>query len=319
MKTYDKESIEALKTTSVLRKTGLPRIPSDISPFRYPGGKGKLSQFLAFFILENDMLGCRLVEPFCGGAGGTLPLLLSGIIEKLVINDLNAAVSAFWYSLKNHTDELLELIDTEPVTIERWHYWRNIYINGDFNKVRLGYSAFFLNRTNRSGILHAGPIGGRDQSGTYKIDCRFNKETLKRRICSIAQVADKIEVSSINALDLLNKTSVDDFIYADPPYVKEGKNIYNNYCFSSNEHADFANIIKRCKSKWLISYDDNPLVHELYSSSGINVVEFSYMMNQARVGRELIIASSMLSMPKLPCKSKTTSAPIIQNKRFIEK
>lgn len=302
MKIYKKDTIDSFRARNALKKAGLPRIPGDVSPFRYPGGKAKLSQFLAFFILENDLLGCRLVEPFCGGAGGTLPLLKSNIIDTLVINDLNIAVSAFWFSVKNNADELIRMIRNEPITIERWHYWREVYKSepGQYSFLELGFSVFFLNRTNRSGILHAGPIGGRNQLGNYKIDCRFNKNNLEKRISDIAEISHRIEVSCVDALDLIKKASINDLIYSDPPYVKEGKNIYSDFCFSEQNHIEFSNAIKRSEAKWLISYDDHPLVHQLYSTSGINVVEFSYVMNQAKVGRELLIASSMLSLPKMP-------------------
>ncbi|MGL6152386.1 MAG: DNA adenine methylase [Aeromonas sobria] len=301
MKVYGKESLEQLKKKSVRTLAGIPHISSDVSPFRYPGGKGKLARFLAYFLVSNDLVGSRLVEPFCGGAGGTLPLLAAGLIERLVLNDLNPAMYSFWYSLKNHPDELIRLVRTEAVNIESWHHWRDVYSNDLSDVIERGFAAFFLNRTNRSGILHAGPIGGRDQSGEYKIDCRFNKSNLEKRIERIALLSESIDVHSMDASKLISElTDENDFIYADPPYVKEGKNIYKKYCFDDKLHFSFSETIKRSASKWLISYDDHPLVHSLYSKSGINVVEFSYVMNRARVGRELLIASSHLTLPIMP-------------------
>lgn len=301
MKVYEKESLEQLKKKTVRTLAGIPHISGDVSPFRYPGGKGKLSRFLAYFLVSNDLVGSRLVEPFCGGAGGTLPLLDAGLIDRLVLNDLNPAMYSFWYSVKHHPDELIRLIRSEPVNIDAWHYWRDVYSDSSSSIIERGFSAFFLNRTNRSGILHAGPIGGRMQTGDYKIDCRFNKPSLEKRVENIALLSDKIDVHSMDASILISDFSdEDDFIYADPPYVKEGKNIYKKFCFDDELHRSFSETIKRASSKWLISYDDHPLVHSLYSKSGINVVEFSYVMNRARVGRELLIASSHLTLPVMP-------------------
>lgn len=301
MKVYEKESLEQLKKKTVRTLAGIPHISGDVSPFRYPGGKGKLSRFLAYFLVTNDLVGCRLVEPFCGGAGGTLPLLEAGLIDRLVLNDLNPAMYSFWYSVKHHPDELIRLIRTEPVNIDAWHYWRDIYNSSSSGIIERGFAAFFLNRTNRSGILHAGPIGGRLQTGDYKIDCRFNKSTLEKRVENIALLSDNIDVYAMDASKLVSELSGEsDFIYADPPYVKEGKNIYQRFCFDDELHRSFSETIKRTPSKWLISYDDHPLVHSLYSKSGINVVEFSYVMNRARVGRELLIASSHLTLPVMP-------------------
>ncbi|MGK4443129.1 DNA adenine methylase [Yersinia enterocolitica] len=292
--------MDTLKKQSIRSKLGLPHISADVSPFRYPGGKGKLSKFLALFIVTNKLEGCKLVEPFCGGAGGTLPLLLAGLVDKLVLNDINPAISAFWWSIKNQPNHLIKMIEQEPVDIDSWLHWREIYFSTDeVSKLEKGFSAFFLNRTNRSGMLHAGPIGGRDQSGEYKIACRFTRKTLIDRIERLVSVSSKIVVTSKDAVKSISRLSSDDFIYADPPYVKEGRNIYSDFCFTDSQHVKFANALKRNKAHWLLSYDDHKLIHELYSTSGINIIELSYAINKARLGRELLIASSNLRQPEL--------------------
>lgn len=301
MLTYDSSQLNLLKKRSFSSQLGIPHISQDVSPLRYPGGKAKLSRFIALFIVSNKLNGCTLVEPFCGGAGGTLPLLLSGLIDKLILNDLNPCVASFWRCLVNNPSSLINLIESEKVDIEAWHHWRNIYFNSESHTdIEKGFAAFFLNRTNRSGMLHAGPIGGREQSHEkYTIDCRFNRPALIKRIEMISQYSKKIKVTEQDACDSLNKKTVDDLIYADPPYVQEGKNIYNKFCFTDSDHTRFAKKIKRSKAHWLLSYDDHPLIHKLYSSTGINIVELSYAINKARIGRELLIASANSRQPVL--------------------
>lgn len=310
MLTYELNQLNLLKKKGVSSKLGIPNIPQDISPMRYPGGKAKLSRFIALFIVSNDLSGCTLVEPFCGGAGGTLPLLLAGLIDKIILNDINPNIAAFWRSLVKKPDSLISLVESEPVNLDSWHHWRNIYFNPEgFTDLERGFSAFFLNRTNRSGMLHAGPIGGRDQSHEkYTIDCRFNKANLIKRIELIALHAKKIKVTEVDACKTLNRRTEDELIYADPPYVQEGKNIYSKFCFTEADHARFAKKIKRIRSHWLLSYDDHPLIHSLYSSSGINIVELSYAINKARIGRELLIASTNSRQPNL----KDTQDSIVQ-------
>lgn len=318
MRTYEQNDMKSLKKRSVREVHGIPKILSDVSPFRYPGGKGKLSKFLALFIVTNNLEGCKLIEPFCGGAGGTLPLLLSGLVDKLVLNDVNPAIAAFWLSLKNEPDRLIKMIEEEPVCIESWQHWRNIYYTDeDTSPLEKGFAAFFLNRTNRSGMLHAGPIGGKDQSGSYEIGCRFTRKTLIKRVERIADFAKKITVSNKDAGASLSRLSDSDFIYADPPYVKEGKNIYSTFCFNEKQHIDFSKKLKRSRAHWLLSYDDHPLIHSLYSTSGINIVELSYAINRARVGRELLIASSNSRQPDIQVLSdeQHTSIDMLQLKQ----
>lgn len=301
MLTYDFNQLNLLKKKSISASLGIPHIPQDISPLRYPGGKAKLSRFMALFIVSNKLDGCTLIEPFCGGAGGTLPLLISGLIDKLVLNDLNPCIASFWRCLVKDTDSLISLIQSEAVNLEAWHHWRNIYHNHEgHTDLEKGFSAFFLNRTNRSGMLHAGPIGGRIQSHeNYTIDCRFNKETLIKRIELIAQFANKIKVTENDACISLNRRTEDEFIYADPPYVQEGRNIYNKFSFTEKDHTRFSRKIMRSKAHWLLSYDNHPLIHQLYSSSGMNIIELSYAINKARIGRELLIASANSRQPNL--------------------
>jgi DNA adenine methylase len=296
---YTKETIDSLKYQRVIKSFELPKLKSNLSPFRYPGGKGKLSKFLAVFLASNDLKGTTFVEPFCGGAGGSLPLLEAGIIGKLVLNDANPFIAEFWDAAINNTEALSKEIRKVKVDLDTWHKSKAIFEgNVDSSDIEKALSVFFLNRTNRSGILHAGPIGGQAQIGDYLIDCRFNKANLIQRIENIAKFKRKIIVKNEDASSLVYKLEQGNcFIYADPPYVKEGKNIYKNYCFNNHQHTTFANAIKHQRNPWLISYDDDPLVHELYAKSGINVIELSYVMNKARVGRELLIASSTLNMP----------------------
>lgn len=297
--TITKKSVESLKRKRVRDEIGLPKLASNLSPFRYPGGKGKLSKFLATFLIENELHGCELVEPFCGGAGGTLPLLKAGLISKLVLNDINPAISSFWTFVKTDPELLIRKIEAEPVTLERWHHWRNVYNEAEVGTIDLAFAGFFLNRTNRSGILHAGPIGGQSQSGEYTLDCRFTKSNLIKRIEVLANLSDKIEVSSQDAAKVIECAKKNSFIYADPPYVKEGKGIYAKFSFVTKQHEELAYALKAHSNYWLLSYDDDPLIHTLYSGDDINLVELSYAINKAKLGRELLIASSWLRMPEL--------------------
>lgn len=306
----EQDAIKNLKKKSIRAQFGVGHIPRNCSPFRYPGGKDKFASFLAIFLAVNKIHHGRFIEPFCGGAGASLSLLLGGYVREIHLNDKNYALYCFWNAVKENTDNLLDRIFSTKPTIEEWHKQKLIYqasINSDhdaFSDLDLAYSVFFLNRTNRSGILSAGPIGGLEQTGNYKIGCRYTAEALIKKIEAISAFKDRIHVYNEDCIKFLERFNgkdgySDDFIYLDPPYVKEGKNIYSkNFCFNDNMHKQLKDFIISHSKRWLISYDDHPLVHDLYSSQGTRTVEFSYVMNRARVGRELIIADSRLRMPE---------------------
>ncbi|MFH0227091.1 DNA adenine methylase [Vibrio furnissii] len=307
----EQDALKTLSKKSVRAAFGVNAVPRACSPFRYPGGKDKLASFLAIFLSVNKLRNGRFIEPFCGGAGASLSLLLGGYVKEIHLNDKNFALYCFWDALKNNTENLLDMVYENIPSIEEWHRQKAIYADSlneptarKFTKLEYGYSVFFLNRSNRSGVLQAGPIGGLNQTGNYKIDCRYTTETLLKKIEKIASKKEQIFVYNedcINFLDRFNNAeNYDiDFIYLDPPYVKEGRNIYSkNFCFDDTMHRELKEFIITHAKRWLISYDDHPLVHELYSSQGTRTVEFSYVMNTARVGRELMIADSRLRMPE---------------------
>ncbi|WP_338507620.1 DNA adenine methylase [Erwinia aphidicola] len=303
------EAIKLLSKKSVRKLFGVHDIPRASSPFRYPGGKDKLTSFLAIFLTHNKLNQAKFIEPFCGGAGASLSLLLGGYVREIHLNDKNFALYCFWEQLLNNTDHLLDLVFSTKPTLEEWSKQREIYTKSiesknSYSKLEYGFSAFFLNRTNRSGVLGAGPIGGQDQKGEYKIDCRYTVATLIKKLERIASHKDSIFVYNEDCIDFLDRFQANEdyddcFIYLDPPYVKEGRNIYSkNFCFDDAQHESLKDYIVSHTKRWLISYDDHPLIHELYSKHGARAVEFSYVMNQAKVGKELMIADSRLRMPE---------------------
>ena len=137
------------------------------SPLRYPGGKSRLSNFIGQSILNLQIPNCTYIEPFAGGAGVALSLLLDGTVENVVINDYDKAIYSFWRAIKQDVKLLIDKIEHTPVTIEEWYKQKDIYVSASSYSVDLAFATLFLNRTNRSGILTAGPIGGYAQAGEW--------------------------------------------------------------------------------------------------------------------------------------------------------
>lgn len=304
-------------------ETRIPKIAKDLSPLRYPGGKAVLTEYLARIIIANGLKGCSLYEPYCGGAGASIALLDAGVVSRVLLNDKNAGIYNFWRAVFYDTDWLLKRIDGVVVDIKEWHRQRFAYFDliertslSPEEGRRLAFATFFLNRCNRSGILHAGPIGGRDQSGPYKIDCRFTKEALKKRIIRISRLHGRVEVKNLCGEAVLHRSDRvrgrdNRIVYLDPPYYVEGVNIYSRrFAFTKEQHASLAEKLKRSRSTWVLSYDDVDAVHELYSGASSGIVEFSYMINRTKVGKELILASSQLKLPILEVSSGQLSLEV---------
>jgi DNA adenine methylase len=274
------------------------------SPLRYPGGKGKISNFIKVLFEKNLLSDGVYVEPYAGGASVALSLLLEEYASKIIINDIDKSIHAFWYSVIHDTDELCRLIKDTPVTMKTWKRNKDVQRKkGTASKLELGFSTFFLNRTNRSGIIRAGVIGGNDQTGEWKIDARYNKTDLIKRVQRIAKYSDRIQLHNSDAFALIKKVSKElpgrTLLYFDPPYYVKGQDLYVNY-YKHEDHAKVAKAITSIsKQKWIVSYDNAPEIKQLYK--GFRQIEYSlnYSASTASKGTEVMIFSEGLFVPEM--------------------
>lgn len=271
------------------------------SPLRYPGGKTRLIGFFRQMIRENSLRDVTYVEPYAGGAGAALGLLLSGDVEKIVINDFDPAIAAFWRAVVNSHDAFSKLIESTPLTVDEWQRQKSIYRNPDiFDDLSLGFATFYLNRTNRSGVLNAGPIGGMGQSGNYKISARFNRETLLERVRLIGLYKSRIEVCSSNGIDIVRRyiRNPSVLIYADPPYFVKGNSLYLN-AFDDESHQSLAACLNEESSgNWILTYDDVPQVSSLYGERRRMNFTLNYSVHTAKKAQEVLVFSDALIAPK---------------------
>jgi DNA adenine methylase len=265
-----------------------------LSPLRYPGGKASLAGFFADIIADIGISGARYVEPYAGGAGAGIALLREGLVDHLVINDIDPAVHAFWTSAVHDNRRFVRLVNKTPLTIEEWRRQRTIYQTGDASDpLKLGLAFFYLNRTNRSGILNAGVIGGQAQQGKYRIDARFNRETLTERLTAIGDLADQITVSDLDGRTVIKTYAKDPstFMYIDPPYVHAGSQLYLN-AFDGRDHQALAAVVTAIpKAHWLVTYDTAPLIERTYKGHFQCRLAITYSARYPGKAEELLIAS----------------------------
>jgi DNA adenine methylase len=298
------------------------------TPLRYPGGKSVLSTFLKSIIGLNYGPVPIYAEPYAGGAGAGINLLLSGSVSEIYINDANKAIYSFWYSLKHYGSDFLHLFDNTEISLDQWQIQRQVFKMGiedpnPMDTLLYGFSTFYLNRCNRSGILHAGPIGGQSDesqtSATDKINARFNKNALREKLVTIIKVSDQIKVYNDDALVFLRKrigrmsTKKQNrfIVYLDPPYYQQGANLYMNY-YNIKDHLKLAKyLLKGPQYKWLLSYDNTPEIRALYPAIDIFTYKLSYTAQEKKIGSELLIPSPNLILPSpLEITRSTSNIPI---------
>lgn len=275
------------------------------SPLRYPGGKAVLSDFLANVLDINDLQDGTYIEPYAGGAGAALNLLFGEHVQRIILNDADPCVYAFWNAVLNRKNDLIRRLRDTPITIDAWKQQRDIYRNQyRHSRIQVAFASFFLNRCNRSGIIvNGGPIGGYEQLGRWKLDARYNKEELIRRIEKIYLYRDRISFYNMDAIDFLKKVVVKSadidkmLIYLDPPYYVKGSELYLNH-YGPEDHARLASFIRqRADINWVITYDDVPEIRRLYRGCKCIPFQLNYSASKQKVGNELLIHRRGFSIP----------------------
>ena len=264
-----------------------------LSPLRYPGGKAALAGLFADVIAGLELRDATYIEPYAGGAGAGIALLREGRVSQLVINDIDPAVHAFWRSVVDRNDVFLERVEAAPLTVEYWRSQRDVYRSRTSDVLDLGFAFFYLNRTNRSGVLNAGVIGGQAQTGNYKIDARFNRATLVDRLSAIGDLASKIQVTALDGRTLIREHAADRsaFMYIDPPYVTAGSDLYMN-SFDAADHTALAKIVGDIgEAHWLLTYDQHSLIRRLYGNHFQCELALTYSARHPGKATELLIAS----------------------------
>lgn len=276
-------------------------MPTTDSPLRYPGGKTQLAPFVIEVLRANDLFYGAYIEPFAGGCGIAWKLLLNNYVSEIHINDIDPSIYAFWASVLRHTDDLCERIECTPVTMDEWRRQKLVQHAGRPRQLDLGFSTLFLNRTNRSGILKGGVIGGKAQESAYPLDCRFKKTKLIRKIQRIAKYRDQVTLTRTDAkkfiLETLPRLATKALVNIDPPYYRKGRDLYCSF-YNHPDHVDLSLVIPNIRQRWMVTYDDAPEIQELYKRLPTINLNLNYSAQVKRVGVELMILDPELVLPE---------------------
>lgn len=275
-------------------------MPITYTPIRYPGGKSKIYPIVDAIIEANDLSSCTYAEAFCGGAGLAVKLLLKNRVSHILLNDLDPAVYSMWDAIIHHSSELCRFLMEVKLSVDEWSKQRERLLTADAPSLALGKAALYLNRTNRSGILGARPIGGLEQTGKYNIGARFNRVGLCRKVQAIAARADDILLYNEDVTDFIESVLTLEksplLVNFDPPYVEKGPELYTN-SFLVEDHLSLAKKIASCNFPWIVTYDAVPLIDYAYANFERYDLSIGYSAARTRVGNEILVAGPSVTVP----------------------
>ena len=271
------------------------------TPLRYPGGKARFAPLIAGVIADNDLTGGHYLEPYAGGAGVALCLLVDGVVEHVHINDADPAIADFWRAATQQSDQLVAMVASEPIDMDAWHHWRGVMLgNVPGSDLERGFATLFMNRTNRSGILKGGVIGGKAQAGDYKINARFMREELCSRLERIGTHAEGIHVYEEDAHQLLMRCHqflpAKSLVSLDPPYYVKGAGLYRNF-YKHEDHVRIAKLLgsERFRRPWVVSYDNANEIKEMYAYATPYAYGLNYTAQRRYTGSEVMFFSKRIA------------------------
>lgn len=283
-----------------------------LSPLRYPGAKRWMVGYIARAISCNRLSVDLFVEPFAGGSSVSISLLFNNIVKKIGINERDPLIASFWHTLFFDTDWIIDCVQNTDVTLAQWE---NLKKSHPTNIRQKAFKCLFLNRTSFSGILNknAGPIGGKSQSSKYKIDCRFNKDTIIDRIKRISLLRDRVAfVWNLDWKIAINKIlnfqekgifPTSTLFYLDPPFFNKSKKLYSYY-FKENNHIELRDYLVALTQPWILSYDMCPEIMEIYnncsfSACDVNLIYTTRNYGKRELGKEVIFSNLPIMVSEL--------------------
>ena len=293
------------------------------SPLRYPGGKGKLAPFVKLLIKKTNHTDGIYVEPFAGGAGIAIDCLLNNIVSEIVINDLDKGIYSFWKAILTDTNRFTNDVLNIPLNINEWEHQRQIYFSNNTRySYELGFATFYLNRTNRSGIINGGMIGGKNQTGKWLLDARFNRTSLIERIEKIAKQKHRIHIYNKDISSFLShyikRYSGNTLVYFDPPYYEKGRELYLNF-FNHKDHVRIRSEIEHMKNvDWIITYDNCHQIRNLYRDNICRQIHWNYSAAVKRYVNEIIIFKEEQMIPTKQELSQNKIRTILSNLKQCE-
>lgn len=272
------------------------------TPLRYPGGKQRLWSFVDEILTANELATADYVEPFAGGAGVAMELLLRGRIRRVHLNDSCVAVFSFWHSILTEPERFCRAVSRASLNIDTWRRQRAVFrARYKADCFELGFAMFYLNRCNRSGILNGGVIGGLEQDGDWKMDARFPRNELITRIEAIAARKSDIKIRNWDAERFISqyvpKLPEETLIYCDPPYFRKAERLYPNH-YKPEDHQRIAAVIQRSiPQHWIVSYDSCDEIRAFYEGRSSFQYLLQYNAAKAYRGSELFIFSDQTVVP----------------------
>ncbi|KQY83610.1 hypothetical protein ASD24_29680 [Paenibacillus sp. Root52] len=254
---------------SVIKQKPKIKLKKQLSPLRYPGGKGKIADRLLLSMRPEQLE--TLISVFAGGASVELALLEAKQIKNLILNDLDYGIFSLFTLIKYQPEDLIQRLKSSDPNHDDFFINREI-IKNDYKGMDVmdaAWAMLIVNRLAYSGIYSANPLGGRKGTKEQLLS-RFNRDALCKRITQIHQMSERIQVHQQNAVEFIEEHMWHDHstIYIDPPYYQQGHALYRHF-YTEERHIEVAELIDSIYEEFpnvdfIVTYDNHSFIRDLY-------------------------------------------------------
>tara|TARA_B100000965_G_scaffold208050_1_gene173856 strand:- start:400 stop:1275 length:876 start_codon:yes stop_codon:yes gene_type:complete len=252
------------------------------TPLRYPGGKSKaiktLAQWYPKVITEYR-------EPFIGGGSIAIDITKANPDIPVWVNDLYVPLYNFWVQLRDRGEELSERVrhekqktldegDPDKITAKAKElfnkYKAEIDTYDDFEKA---VAFFIMNKCSYSGLTENSTFSQTASNSNFSL-------VGADKLAKFSELIKNWKITNIDYSEVMKaKGYADTFIFLDPPYdIKDFLYGKNREMHKSFDHDLFADNVSTCIHKFMITYNLNDRLLDLYKNYNLKEWKLRYSM-----------------------------------------
>jgi len=227
----------------------------------YVGAKKVQSKWIGSYIPIDIK---TYVEPFSGMFWAYLMNPGLAHCSTIVYNDFNKFNVNIWTCVHQDTSKFIESLkpfkhnDKEVLKVLKKKYLKGV-VEFEVPDFQVAAEYAYILMYSFSGDISGGVVNKKNDciAGLIK---KITNEKMSRQIHNITHILNDDCVNIIKQFD-----SPESLLYVDPPYWKT-ENLYGFHDFGRDDHYRLADVLKNCKSRWILSYYDFPELEEIYPS-----------------------------------------------------
>ena len=277
---------------------------------RYPGGKSKATKTLSPWFPRYFK---EYREPFIGGGSIAIDITKANPDIPVWINDLYVPLYNFWIQLRDCGQDLSESVREQKEKMlesgtqdEKDKFAKDLFNQyadeiDTYDNFQKAVAFFIMNKCSYSGLT---------ENSTFSRTAANSNFSLvgADKLAQFSELIKNWKITNIDYSEVMNADGPENtFVFLDPPYdIKDFLYGKNREMHKKFDHYLFAARVFKCPHKFMITYNVNDRLLELYKDYYLEYWKLRYSMvhrgdknTQDNVKTELLVTNYSLT-PQTP-------------------